>query len=136
MNFHISKRSLLQASLMLALVAPLSLRSREVIEQEELNLEHDFEKARNPITFNYLHNAAETGNLEIVQILVKNGANVLIKKDGKTPEERARENGHEAVADYLQAVTVGYQQGLSLCNLQYLMTGTSFEDPTYDQLDF
>jgi hypothetical protein len=53
-----------------------------------------------------LHEAAEHGELEVVQILLSHGANAhLTTADCKTPEDRARENGHMEIAQILSSVT-------------------------------
>ena len=49
-----------------------------------------------------LHAASENGHLEIVQILVKNGANVKAKTtDGNTPSDLARISEKLQVVNYL-----------------------------------
>ena len=49
-----------------------------------------------------LHQASEMGNLEVVKILLKNGADPDIKSvDGKTPKDVAMENNHDDVVQIL-----------------------------------
>ncbi|KAK0862319.1 hypothetical protein LTR87_016632 [Friedmanniomyces endolithicus] len=53
-----------------------------------------------------LHDAAAAGDLPIVGLLVANGFNLSTRDSlGRLPLERARENHHEAVAEYLQALS-------------------------------
>ena len=52
--------------------------------------------------------AAENGHLDVVEILVKNGADVSIRSSlGKTPLEIAEHNHHIAVAEFLRGLPDG-----------------------------
>jgi hypothetical protein len=58
-------------------------------------------KAKDNIT--PLHSAAVKGNLDTVEVLISNGADVQASssKDGSTPEDFARREGHQSVVDLL-----------------------------------
>ncbi|MCB1314661.1 MAG: ankyrin repeat domain-containing protein, partial [Leptospiraceae bacterium] len=52
-----------------------------------------------------LHLAARNGNISIVRLLVRAGANVALEDaDGNTAEDLADENNHEAIVEYLDSV--------------------------------
>nr|MBC8416094.1 ankyrin repeat domain-containing protein [Candidatus Cloacimonadota bacterium] len=58
-------------------------------------------KAKDNIT--PLHSAAVKGNLDTVEVLISNGADVQASssKDGSTPEDFARREGNQSVVDLL-----------------------------------
>lgn len=54
--------------------------------------------------FTPLMHAAAEGHLDVVKILLKNGADKTLKDiDGDTAESFARQNNHTAVADYIKS---------------------------------
>ena len=53
--------------------------------------------------FTALHAAAHNGQIEMIKLLVAAGANPKLKNNkNKTPEDLAREKGHEEVVEYLK----------------------------------
>lgn len=53
--------------------------------------------------FTPLMHAAAEGHIDVVKVLLDNGANKILKDiDGDTAESFARQNGHIAVADYIK----------------------------------
>jgi len=53
-----------------------------------------------------LHYAAAQGHLEVVKLLVEHGADwTLVNERGKTAEQWALENHHDAVVEYLESLT-------------------------------
>lgn len=67
-----------------------------ISSKADLNMTDNDEKF-SPLMF-----AAAEGQMEIVKILLENNADPLLKdKDNDTAESFARQNGHQAVADYI-----------------------------------
>lgn len=59
-----------------------------------------------------LHTSAENGHIEIVQLLVEQGADIGLRDvEGRTALDAALQRGHDAVADFLQSVMI--DRGLS-----------------------
>jgi len=49
-----------------------------------------------------LHSAAQNGNLELIILLLENGAELFIRMEGgKLPADLAREKGFEEIAEIL-----------------------------------
>jgi uncharacterized protein len=62
----------------------------------EVNAQDDYENTS-------LTRAAESGHLEVVRLLLENGANPNLRDEfDKTPLELAEENGHFEVAEFVR----------------------------------
>jgi len=60
---------------------------------------------RRKLLRNGLHIAAHTGSIETIQLLVSKGVNVNAQdKDGKTPLDIAKDEGHTTIVAYLESI--------------------------------
>lgn len=108
MRYLVSKSSLqeLEKSNALLVAAHSNGRVIEVLLDSGMNINAEV-AATDPFDFSAsttpLHNAAQVGNMEAVKLLLERGAS-WTKRDNqrKTAADRAEENGHQEVADFIR----------------------------------